>query len=183
MRSLAPSVSHLSTILLVILLLLSTHALRAQRTSTLEVSAIQLPDAPSPVSGAQTHLHITYKELVPLSFGHNQRPTESWIRFLPDLTGYDRRPINTSTMPNQDSKTADFLGKYKYFIGSTPTTWMAFVPTFGRIHHETTQGANDLEYYEHYMPLWAGSVILRVGQQAKAHPHITTVLKLIHPKL
>jgi hypothetical protein len=44
-----------------------------------------------------------------------------------------------------------------------------------------THGGNDLESYGHRIP-WVGSSILRIGQQAKAHPHITTVLKLIHPK-
>jgi hypothetical protein len=32
-----------------------------------------------------------------------------------------------------------------------------------------------LEYYGHHIP-WAGSVILRIGQQAKTHPHITSVV-------
>jgi hypothetical protein len=38
-----------------------------------------------------------------------------------------------------------------------------------------------LEYYSHHLP-WAGSVILRIGQQAKAHPHVTSVLKTVHPR-
>jgi hypothetical protein len=183
MRGLVPSLSHRSSILLVSLLVLSTHGLWAQRTSTLEDSAVQLPDAPSrvaTVSEAQTHLHLTYKGL-PLSFRQNQGQTESRIRFFPDHTGYDRLSIKTSTMLNQGSGTAEFWGKNKYLIGSTPTKWMTFATTFGHVHHKTIHGANDLEYYGHHIP-WAGSVILRVGQQAKAHPHITTVLKSVHPK-
>jgi hypothetical protein len=183
MRGSVPSLSNLSSILWVSLLVLSTHVLWAQRTSTLEDSAVQLPDAPprvATVSEAQTHLHLTYKGL-PLGFRQNQGQTESWIRFLPYHTGYDRLSINTSTMLNQDSGTAEFWGKNKYFIGSTPTKWMTVAPTFGHVHHETIHGANDLEYYGHHIP-WAGSVILRMGQQAKAHPHITTVLKSVHPK-
>jgi hypothetical protein len=182
MRGLVPSLSHLSSILLVSLLLVSTHVLWAQRTSTLEDSAVQTPDAPSrvaTVSEAQTH-HLTYKGL-PLSFRQNQGQTESWMRFFPDHTGYDRLSINTSAALNHDTGTAEFWGKNKYFIGSTPSTWMTFAPTFGHVHHETIHGANDLEYYGHHIP-WAGSVILRIGQQAKAHPHITTVLKSVHPK-
>src|ERR1700740_2283394 len=178
----APSLSNLSSILLVCLLALSTPVLWAQGTLTLEDSAVQLPDAPSrvaTVSEAQTHLHLTYKGL-PSSFRQNQGQTESRIRFFPDHTGYDRLSINTSTMMNQGSGTVEFWGKNKYLIGSTPK-WMTFAPTFGHVHHETIHGANDLEYYGHHIP-WAGSVILRVGQQAKAHPHITTVLKSVHPK-
>jgi hypothetical protein len=183
MRGLVSSLSHLSSILLVSLLVLSANVLWAQRTSALEDSAIQLPDAPSRVATvleAQTDLHLTYKGL-PLVFTQNQGQTESWIRFSPDHTGYDRLSINTSTMLNQDSGTAEFWGKNKYFIGSTPTKWMTFAPTSGHVHHETTHGGNDLEYYGHHIP-WAGSTILRIGQQAKAHPHITTVLKSVHPK-
>lgn len=183
MRGVVLSLSHLSSILLVSLLVLSTHVLWAQRTSTLEESAAQLPDAPSrvaAVSEAQTHLHLTYKGLL-LSFKQNQGQTESWMRFSPDHTGYDRLSINTNAVLNQDTGTAEFWGKNKYFIGSAPTKWMTFAPTFGHVHHETIHGANDLEYYGHHIP-WASSVILRIGQQAKAHPHITSVLKTVHPR-
>ena len=183
MRGLVPSLSHLSSILLVSLLVLSTHGLWAQRTSTLEDSAVQLPDAPSrvaTVSEAQTHLHLTYKGLA-LSFRQNQGLTESWMRFFPDHRGYERLSINTSAVLNHDTGTAEFWGKNKYFIGTAPPKWMTFAPTFGHVHHETIHGANDLEYYGHHIP-WAGSVILRIGRQAKAHPHIATVLKSVHPK-
>jgi hypothetical protein len=181
MRGLILSLSHLSSILLVSLLVLSTHVLWAQRTSTLEESAAQLPDAPSrvaTVSEAQTHLHLTYKGL-PLSFKQNQGRTESWMRFFPDYTGYDRLSSNINAV-NQDTGTAEFWGNNKYFIGSAPTKWMTFA-AFGHVHHETIHGANDLGYYGHHIP-WAGSVILRIGQQAKAHPHITSVFKTIHPR-
>jgi hypothetical protein len=135
--------SHLSSILLVSLLVLSTHVLCAQRTATAEESAVPLPDAPSwvkTVSEAQTHLHLT-----------------------------------------QDSGAAEFWGKNKYFTGSAPTKEMTFVPTFGHVDHEAIHGANDLEYYGHNIP-WAGAVILRIDQQAKAHPHITRVLMTLHPR-
>jgi len=177
------SLSHLSSILLVSLLGLSAHVLWAQRASTLEESAVQLPDAPSwvaTVSEAQTHLHPTYQGL-PLSVKQNHGQTESWMRFFPDHTGYHRLSINTNAVPNQDTGTAEFWGKNKYFIGSAPTRWMNFAPTYGQVHYETIHGANDLEYYGHHIP-WAGSVILRIGQQAKAHPQITRALKTLHPR-
>jgi hypothetical protein len=183
MRGVVLSLSHLSSILLVSSLVLSTHVLWAQRPSTGEESAVQLPDAPSQVatvSEAQTHLHLTYKGL-PLSFKQNQGRTESWMRFFPDHTGYDRLSINTNAVLSQDTGTAEFWGKNKYFIDSAPTKWMTVAPTFGHVHHETIHGVNDLEYYGHHIP-WAGSVILRIGQQAKAHPHITCVLKTVHPR-
>ena len=183
MRGVFLLLSHLYAILLVSLSVLPTHVLWAQRTSTLEESAVQLPDAPSQVatvSEAQTHLHLTYQGL-PFSLKQNQGQTESWMRFFPDHTGYERLSVNTNAVLNQDGGTAEFWGKNKYFIGSAPTKWMTFAPTFGQVHYETIHGANNLEYYGHHIP-WAGSVILRIGQQAKAHPHITTVIRSVHPK-
>jgi hypothetical protein len=183
MRGLVLSLSHLSSILLVSLLVLSTHVLWAQRMSTLEESAVQLPDAPSrvaTVSEAQTRLPLAYKGL-PLSFKQNQGQTESWMRFFSDKTGYDRLSINTNALLNQDRGITEFWGKNEYFMGCAPTKWMTFAPTFGHVHHETIHGANDLEYYGHHIP-WAGSAILRIGQQSKAHPHITSVLKTVHPR-
>ena len=173
---------HLSSILLVSLLALSTHVLWAQRTST-EETAVRLPDAPSRVamgSETQTCLHLSYKGL-PLSFRQNQGQTESWMRFFSAETGYDRRSINSTAVLNQDRGTTEFWGKNKYFMGSALTKWMTFAPTFGNVHHETIHSANDLEYYGHHMP-WAGSVILRISQQARAHPHIASVLKAVHPR-
>ena len=102
------------------------------------------------------------------------------MRFFSDQTGYDHLSINTNAVP-QDRGTAEFWGKHKYVIGNAPTKWMTFAPTFGHVHHEAIHSANDLEYYGHHMPL-AGSVILRIGQQARAHPHITSVLKTVHPR-
>jgi len=127
MPGLVPSLSHLPSILLVPLLVLSTPVLWAQRTSTLEESAVQLPDAPSriaPVSEAQTHPHLTYKGLA-ISF-MNRGQIESWIRLFPDHTDYNR---HTNAVLNQDSGTAEFQGENNHLIGGSPTMWMTFVAT------------------------------------------------------
>jgi hypothetical protein len=175
MRGLVLSGLHLSSILLVSLLVLSTHVLWAQRTSTPEQSAVQLPDAPSrvaTVSEAQTSFDLTHKGL-PLSLSQNQGQTESWMRFFPDQRRYDRLSINTNAGPNQERGTAEFWGRNKGFMGSAPP--------FSHVQHETIHGATDLEYYGHHLP-WAGTVILRIGQQARTHPHLTSVLKTVHPQ-
>jgi hypothetical protein len=116
-----------------------------------------------------------------LSFKQNQGQTESWMRFFPDQAGYDRLSINTNSVLTQDTGTAEFWGKHQYFIGRAPTKWMTFAPTFGHVHPETIHGANDLEYYGRHIP-WAGSAILRIAQQAKAHPYLTRVVKTVHPR-
>lgn len=183
MRAAVLSLSHLSSILLVGLLLPSTHVLWAQRTSSLEQSAVQLPDAPSSVatgSEVQTHLHLTYKGPL-FNFKQNQGQSKSWMMFLPDHTSYYRVSFNTNAVLKPDARTAEFWGKNKYFIGGASARWRMFAPTFGHGHHETIHGANALEYYGRHIP-WAGPVILRIGQQAKAHPHVTSVLNTLHPR-
>ena len=73
-------------------------------------------------------------------------------------------------------------GKENYLIGSAPSKWRTFAPTYGKATHETTFPVGNLEHYAHRIP-WAGSVILRIGQQAKAHPLVMRVLKVIKPRL
>ena len=68
MRGLLFSISQVSSRLLFGLLVLSTHLLWAQGTSTREESAVPVPDAPSEV---QTHLHLTQKEFH-LTFNQNR---------------------------------------------------------------------------------------------------------------
>ena len=176
MRGTVLSLSQLSSILVVGLLVLSTHALWAQGKLT-EERVVQLPDAPSE---AQTHPPLTNNEF-PLSFRQNQGQAGSWMRFFPDRTGYDRPSINRNAVLSQDTRTAQVLGKNRYFIASPLTKWMTFASMFGHVPHETIRVPGDLEYAGHYIP-WASSAILRIGQQAKAHPRITTVIKMVHPQ-
>jgi len=184
MRDLFLSFSHPSPILLVGLLVLSTHLLWAQRKSPLEEIPIQLFDTPAhfaTVSETQTHLHFTYREL-PVSFRQNQGQTESSIRsFRPYNTGDYRLPTNTKAELDQATRTADLRGEEKYFVGSAPSKWLTFAPTYGKVHHETIYGADELEYYGRHIP-WVGSLIVRVCQQAKVHPQVTRVLKVLRPQ-
>jgi len=163
---------------------LSTHLLWAQRTSTPAKSAIQLLDTPAPfarVSEAQTRLHLTYREL-PLTFEQNPTQTESRMRFFPHYPDYYRLPINTDAALSPATRTAGLWGKEKYLIGSGPSTWLTFAPTYGKVPHETAYRIENLEHLAHDIP-WVGPIILRIGQQAKAHPHVTRVLTALKPRL
>ena len=183
MRGLVSSPSRLSSILLVSLSMLSAHALWSQKKSTPEESVAPLPDAPSRAaksSGAQAYLDLTYKGL-PLSIHQNEGKTGSCMRFFPYHTGHDRLSLNTGDVLNHEMGATEFWSKNKYLLGSPLPRWLMLAPTFGHVSNETTNGGNDLEYYGHRIP-WAGSTILRISQQAKAHPYITSVLKSIHPK-
>jgi hypothetical protein len=104
------------------------------------------------------------------------------MRLFPHHTGYDRLPINTNGMLDQETRTAGLWVKdSRYFIGSTSAKWTTLSPAYDQVHQETTHGANDLQYYGRHIP-WAGSIILRISQKAKAHPHVTTVIKAVHPR-
>ncbi|MBZ5719874.1 MAG: hypothetical protein LAO03_05790 [Acidobacteriia bacterium] len=114
-----------------------------------------------------------------MSFRQIQGQTESGMRFSADHTGYDRLPNYTNAVLGQDIRTAEFWGKNRYC--STSTNRMTFAPAYDHVHHQTIHGANDLEHYGHHIP-WAGSIVQRIGQQAKAHPHITSVVKTVQPQ-
>ena len=181
MRGLLLSLSHLSPILLVSLLVLSTHLSWAQRKSPLEEIPVQLLDTPAQLATVSEALHFTDRGL-PLSFTQNQGQTESWMRFFPPHNTSDYRlPTNTKAVLDQATRTAELRGKEKYFLSSAPSKWLTFAPPYGKAHHETLDSVDELEYYAHHIPR-AGSLIVRICQQAKVHPHVTRVLKVLRPQ-
>jgi len=141
---------------------------------------IQLVDTPfARVSEAQTRL--TYRRLL-LTFEQNQGQTDSRMTLFPHYPGYYPSPTNTGAALHPATRTAELWGKGTYPIGSAPSKWRTFAPTYGKVPHETTWRVGNLEHYAHRIP-WAGSIILRIGQQAKAHPLVTRVLKVLKPRL
>jgi hypothetical protein len=184
MRGLFLSFSHKSPILLVGLLALSTHLLWAQRTSPLEKIPIQLLDTPASfarVSEARTRLHLDYRR-PQLTFEQNQDRSESRMRFFLHCPGYCRVPINANAALFPPTGTTELWGRENHLIGSDPSKWLAFVPTYGTAPHEPIYRVENLEHYGQRIP-WVGSIILRIGQQAKAHPHVTRVLTSLTPRL
>jgi hypothetical protein len=182
MRDLALSLSHLSPILLVSLLMLSTHLSCAQSKSPLEKLQIQLVDTPAPfarVSEAQTRMHLAPGRL-PLMFEQNQVQTDLRMSFFHDYPGYYRLPTNANAAPYPGTRTGELWGKEKHFIGGAPK-WSKFAPSYGKVPHETTYRVEDLEHYVHNIP-WAGSIILRISQLANAHPHVMRVLTVVKPE-
>jgi hypothetical protein len=183
MRGLFLSLSHRCLIGLVGLLLLSTHFLWAQKTSPPSKIAIQLLDTPAPfarVSEAQTRRHYTYREL-PLTLEQNPTQTESRMRLFPHYPDQYRLPINTDAALSPGTRTAGLWDKEGSLIGNAPNKWLTFAPTYGKVPRETTYSVENLEHLAHNIP-WVGPIILRIGQQAKAHPHFTQVLKVIKPR-
>jgi hypothetical protein len=161
MRGLVLSFLYPSSVTLVGLLVLSTPFLWAQETLPLEKIPIQFLDAPAPfarVSEAQTPLHLAYGRL-PLTFQQN----------LPHYPSYYRPPITIGAEVYPATRAAESWSK------------STFPLTYSKILRETTGCVGDLEHYGHHIP-WASSIILRVLQQAKAHPHITRVLTVFKPQ-
>jgi len=166
MRGLFLPFRHLSPIVLVELLVLSTHFLWAQRTLPLEKIPIHLLDTPAPfarVSEVQIPLHLTDRKL-PLTFERNQGQADSRMKFFPRYSGNYRLPPTTNA------------ARY-----ASPRTF-SFALTYGKILRDTACCVGNLEHYGHRIP-WAGSIILRIVQQAKVHPHVTRVLTVLRPQL
>ena len=177
MRGLFLSFSHPPPILLSGVLVLSTPFLWAQRTLPLEKGPIQLADTPAPFATAsEAHTRFTSTTVE-----QNQGQTDSRMRFFPHYPGYYSLPTDTSDALYPAIRTTELWGKENYLIGSAPSKWRMFAPTYGKVPHETTFCVGNLERYVHRIP-WAGSVILRIGQQVKAHPHVRRVFAILKPR-
>jgi hypothetical protein len=182
MRGLVLSLSHVSPILLVSLLMLSTHLSWAQSKLPLEEPQIQLVDTPAPfarVSDAQTRLHLAPRRW-PLTFEQNQGQTDLRMSFFHHYPSDYRLPTNANAAPYPGIRTGELWGKEKHFIGEAPK-WPKFAPSYGKVPHETTYRVEDLEHFAHNIP-WAGSIILRICQLADAHPHVMRVLTVVKPE-
>ena len=130
MRGLVLSLSHLSPILLVSLLMLSTHLSWAQSKSPLEKLQVQLVDTPAPfarVSAAQTRLHLAPRRL-PLIFAQNQGQTDLRMSFFYDYPGFYRLPTNANAAPYPGTRMGELWGRKKHFICGTPK-WPKFAPS------------------------------------------------------
>ncbi len=71
-------------------------------------------------------------------------------------------------------------GRTKGFPAGAWNRWFSFSPAFGQRAAAATRRPDDLAHYSQHLPL-AGPLILRAHQQARAHPQVTRVLKLLAP--
>jgi hypothetical protein len=188
MRGLFLSSSRPSSIVLVGLLVFSTHFLWAQRTLPLERIPTRLLDTPAPfarVSEVQTPLHLTYRRL-PLTFEQDQGQIDSRMKFFPHYPGDYRLHATTNAALYPATRTAEQWGKLwgeeKHLIGSAPSKWRTPTLTYGKMPRETICCVGDLEHYLQRIP-WTGSIVLRIAQQARAHPHVTRVITVLKPQL
>ncbi len=185
MRGLTLSFPHLSPIVLVGLLVLATHFLWAQTTLPLEKIPSHLLDTSAPfarVSEVQIPLNPTDRRMA-VTFERNQSQSDSRMKFFPHYPRDYSLPITTNAVLYPALGTAERWGKEKYVIGGAPSKGrtFSFALTYGKTPRETTCCDGDLEHYGQRIP-WAGSIILRILQQAKAHPHVTRILTVLKPQ-
>lgn len=168
------SVSRFSSALLLSTLLLSTGSLNAQKPPRSVDNAVRLPDAPSSITQlpkSARQFGIFFPDAHSFTSSLNQGPG-GWFNALSSSQS-TWSPFYLS-LATRDALMAPFGGTF-YFdaIGNGRR------PTSLRPASDFSQ--HDWQYYSHHIP-WAGPIAIRVGQQAKAHPRVTNVLKVVQPQ-
>jgi len=132
----------------------------------------------------ETRTHpSTVQEGPPVSLEATTSQTGPRVRFFAP-GAIDYRFVNSQTLSNpiKPSGTVEPLESSKYFTGSISGQWPK--PVFST-HYPTMQATENVHNYASHFP-WAAPIILRVSQEAskeaRAHPHLTVVLKLFKPK-
>jgi len=166
------SLPHVSSLILLGLLVLCVPLAKAQRTLLTKQISIQLSyHAVPPVAfpEAKTLLFPSYGKM-PLSFTPNQGQTQSGPGFSSRDSSYH--------LFSQTTPVLGLDGKANYLIGNAPQKWQTNVPT-----HTYYQSVypRDLQYYGHRAPL-VGPTILHILKKADSYPRATRVLQLLLPQ-
>ncbi len=133
------------------------------------------------VPEAKMRFHPMYENLL-LPFAPKQGQIPSLVRFRTLDMGYHLPFTKNNALSNlwPLSKTDELQARANRFTRNTPVEWLD-VNTKSKVHFSTPAPGADVGYYGHGIP-WAGRVILGVGEKAKAHPQVISVLKLIDPQ-
>lgn len=109
-------------------------------------------------------------------------PSGLRVKFFTPSAGdyrYFNNQISSDTM--QPSETVESLGNSRHLTSSSSNQWLK--PTFG-INYPATQATENLHKYASHFR-WVVPIMLRVSQEAskeaRAHPHVTSVIKLFRP--
>jgi len=159
---------HLSSILLLSLLVLSVPVTWAQKTPLAKQPSLQLAKYAAPfaaVPEAQTHL-LPFHDNMPLSFTLSLGQAGPGLSFISRGAGYD--PLLPTNKP-----VVELGAKANYWIA--PTRWLTNVPD--NAHHRTVY-TRDVQYYGRRITV-VGQTILRIARQADSHPRATRVLRIL----
>ena len=162
-------------------LLLCTLSLWAQKSSPpggiqIQTRSFDHSRQLAPIPGARAYLGAMPGKLpdAPRSQTESRATTPLRIRY--HYTFVDTRAATHFLQP---IGTAELPSETKHFARSTLNHRLT--PVNGMVRYSTIRPAEHSQSYGHYIP-WAGPVISRVAQQAKAHPHVTSMLKLFQPQ-
>jgi hypothetical protein len=164
-RTLVPG--QLFTVLL--LLMVSTHLLWAQQSPPPKKIEARTP-AFVPATRAR-------RGPVPRTLPDAPRSqTESPVKPLTFRIRYHYTLINTQAAVNLQQFT-ETTGKAEYFSESSQWLTSAYTKT----DDPTIKPTDHLQHWGRYIP-WSSSILPRVSELAKAHPHVTSVLKIFTPQ-
>ena len=175
----------LFSILSVSLFVLSADLSWAQNQPPIEQMAAPILDIAVlhvPVSEAKIHPRSFSVGLPPILETNKSQP-RSQARFFTAPSSYHQLLIDNIATLNlrQLTGTAESQSSGNYFIGGTPDKSFTFEPGYLKLSNQTINRASDMNYDDRHIP-FAGPIILRVTQQAEAHPRITSVLKILKPR-
>jgi hypothetical protein len=145
----------------------------AQNTKAQVESNHDLPDAPMPVTTAppkQSNWNFTRGTVLP-SFEANRSQAGSWMG-VP--SGIEHPAFRTNSLAPKDRKIDIKAG------GRSPANLFAFEPIGGHANRAATDGG--IQWYTRHIP-WAGPIMRRGLKISKAHPHLTTAIKTLKPRL
>jgi hypothetical protein len=150
--------THCSPALLFAVLLFSTECLVAQTTPPPASRLDDLPDAPTPVGGASA---APSKMLLPHA--------------------NNRLSFGAGDLASQNKGMAASLRERPLTVG-VPKRSITFAPTFADHSSTTIPGTKALANLAQRIPL-AHSAMLRSDKLSRTHPHLTTIIKAIKPRL
>jgi hypothetical protein len=153
MRGLVLGSGHVGSVLLLSVLVVSTCLSQAQGITSRNQSSFQLPDAPSAVAG--------------VSDGSK------------DLHIFDKR--STLHLLRDGNHSSWWISSSWNPVVSARARGLTFVPNYGHVQLPATHSVDDWQYYGHRIPV-AGSVAMRVAQEAQAHPRVASLFKIIQPQ-
>ena len=179
MRRSAYRPGYFGGVVLLSVLVASTCLSQVQKIAPHNQEDSQLPDAPSAVarvSDAPSDLRI-FDESSALLGDDDQNVW--WMRSWNHIQ--NRSPLTSQALNYQKNTIARLLRRGEHPILSARAAWLTFDPTYDHVQPKTPHNVDDWQYYGHHVPV-AGPVVLRVGQEAQAHPHIASIFKVIQPQ-
>jgi len=169
-------------VLLAGLLPLSARLLWAQMTQPEEGVPIQLFNQPiQPASRTAVTWHpSSVSKGLPNTLGAPPNQTGLRIGFFAPPTNYYPAIDNRAVANVQQTSNPWRLSAAPLFpAGNASGQWIK--AAYDNASYRTVQSVGDVRKYGYPIP-WAGPIILRISEKAKAHPHVVGALKLLTPQ-